>query len=132
MKDLIRLITKNSDDYAEKNMKIKVNSDNKLRLNKTMEISTMIIVIRAFFLENNKYYPQVFLDKCLYKLANADVEAQSYDEVKSYEEEIKSFCILLAILSITIALLIAVSITCYLIKHKAKQKHLLPYYVRNN
>ena len=60
MKDLIRLITKNSDDYAEKNMKIKVNSDNKLRLNKTMEISTMIIVIRAFFLENNKYYPQVF------------------------------------------------------------------------
>ena len=60
MKDLIRLITKNSDDYAEKNMKIKVNSDNKLRLNKTMKISTMIIVIRAFFLENNKYYPQVF------------------------------------------------------------------------
>ena len=60
MKDLIRLITKNSDDYAEKNMKIKVNSDNKLRLNKTVEIPTMIIVIRAFFLENNKYYPQVF------------------------------------------------------------------------
>ena len=44
----------------EKNMKIKVNSDNKLRLNKTVEIPTMIIVIRAFFLENNKYYPQVF------------------------------------------------------------------------
>ena len=28
----------------------------------------MIIVVRAAFYENNKYYPQVFLDECLYKL----------------------------------------------------------------
>ena len=39
----------------------------------------------------------------------------------------KNFCILLAFL-----LFIAVSIYCYLIKYKAKQKHLLPYYVTNN
>ena len=26
----------------------------------------MIIVVRAIFHENNKYYPQVFLDECLY------------------------------------------------------------------
>ena len=43
----------------------------------------------------------------------------------------KSFDILLAFLLIAIALLIAVSIYYYLIKFKAKQKHLLPFYVTN-
>ena len=28
----------------------------------------MVIVVRAIFDENNKYYPQVLLDECLYKL----------------------------------------------------------------
>ena len=67
------------------------------------------------------------------------------DEViKWYDEEIKtiptnfneknmtcktqSFYILLAFLLITIALLIAVCIYCFLIKYKAKQKHLLPFH----
>ena len=49
-------------------MKIKFNSDDELPLNKTIEVPIMIIVVRAIFLENNKYYPQVFLDKCLYKI----------------------------------------------------------------
>ena len=49
-------------------MKIKFNSDDELPLNKAIEISIMIIVTRAVFHENNKYYPQVFLDECLYKL----------------------------------------------------------------
>ena len=38
-----------------------------------------------------------------------------------------NFYILLAFLLITIALLIAVSIYCYLIKYRAKQKHLFPF-----
>ena len=60
IRDLIRLITKNSDDYYEKYMKIKFNSDDKLPLNKKIEIPSMIIVIRAVFHENNKYYPKFF------------------------------------------------------------------------
>ena len=40
--------------------------------------------------------------------------------------------ILLELLLITIALLIAVSIYCYLIEYPAKRKHLLPFYVTNN
>ena len=44
----------------------------------------------------------------------------------------KNFYILLAFLLVAIALLIAVSIYYYLIKYKAKQKHLLPYYITNN
>ena len=42
-------------------MKIKFNSDDELPVNKTIEIPSIIIVIRAVFHENNKYYPQVFL-----------------------------------------------------------------------
>ena len=56
----------------------------------------------------------------------------SYDEAKSYYEETKHFYILLAFLLTTIALLIAVNIYCYLIKHKGKQKHLVPFYITNN
>ena len=46
--------------------------------------------------------------------------------------KMQNLYILLAFLLITIALLIAVSIYCHLIKHRAKQKHLLPYHVINN
>ena len=66
--NLISSLTKNSDDYDEKYMKIKFNSDDELPLNKTIKICSMIIVVRTVFHENNKYYPQVFLEECLYKL----------------------------------------------------------------
>ena len=42
-------------------MKIKCNSDDDLPLNKTLEMCNMIVVVRAVFHENNKYYPQAFL-----------------------------------------------------------------------
>ena len=72
-----------------------------------------------------------------------DVEAKSNDEETkaiptNFNEnniicKLQNFCILLAIfLLITIALLIAVSIQCYLIKYRAKQKHLLPFHDTNN
>ena len=68
IRNLIRSITKNLDDYDEKYMKIKFNLDEELPLNKTIEIPSTVIVVRAIFLENNKYYPQVFLDEGFYKL----------------------------------------------------------------
>ena len=43
-------------------MEIKLNSDSELPLDKTIEIPSMRIVVRAVFHENDKYYPQVFLD----------------------------------------------------------------------
>ena len=45
-------------------MKIKFNSDDELSLNKMIEIPSMIIVVRAAFCENSKYYTQVFLNQC--------------------------------------------------------------------
>ena len=46
-------------------MKIKFNLDDELPLNKTMEVPSMIIVVKPALHENNKYYPQVFLDESL-------------------------------------------------------------------
>ena len=49
IRDLIRSITKNSDDYDEKYMEIKFNFDDELPLNKTIEIPIVKIVIRVLF-----------------------------------------------------------------------------------
>ena len=66
IRDLIKLITKNSEDYDEKYMKI--NSDDELPLNKTIEIHNATIVLTAVFNGNNKYYRQVLLVEYLYEL----------------------------------------------------------------
>ena len=41
-------------------MKIKFNSDKELPINKTIEIPEMTIVVRDLFLENDKYYSELF------------------------------------------------------------------------
>ena len=68
IRDLIRSITKNLDNYDEKYIKTKFDSDGEFSLNKTVEIPIMTIVVRAVFLASNKYFPQVFLDECLYEI----------------------------------------------------------------
>ena len=50
--DLVRLITKNSDDYDEKYIKAKFSSNHKLPLNKMIEIYSVIMVVRAFLMTN--------------------------------------------------------------------------------
>ena len=55
---------------------------------------------------------------------------ESYDEEANFNEKkatckAKKFYIFIGFLLITTALLIAVSIYCYLIKYRAKKKHLL-------
>ena len=50
-------------------MIIKLNSDDELPLNKTTDIPSMMIVVRAVFHDSNKYFRQVeFLDEFLYRL----------------------------------------------------------------
>ena len=49
-------------------MKIKFSSSDDLPLNKALKLHAMTIIIRSVFEENGKYYPQIFLDKCLYVL----------------------------------------------------------------
>ena len=66
-----------------------------------------------------------------------DEVIKPYDEETNFNEQktigkTQNSYILLAFLLITIALLIAVSIYCYLIKYQAVQKHLLPFRFTNN
>ena len=48
IKDLIRSVTKKSDEYDKKHIKIKLNSDEN---NKTIQIPVMLRVVRAIFYE---------------------------------------------------------------------------------
>ena len=49
-------------------MKIKFNSDDNLPLNKTLKLHNITVIIKSVFEEDDKYYPKVFLDECLYEL----------------------------------------------------------------
>ena len=59
-RDLIRSITKNSNDYDEKYIKIKFKSDEKLPLNKMIEIPNMIIIDRAVFMKTTNIIHKFF------------------------------------------------------------------------
>ena len=68
---LIDKIKKIDDDwleYTKDYMKIKFNSDDILPLNKPLKFYQMTITIRCVISEDNKLYPQVFLDEALYSL----------------------------------------------------------------
>ena len=48
-------------------MKIKFESNNIFPIDKDVNIYTATIIIRAIFVKDGKYYPQLFLDGGLYK-----------------------------------------------------------------
>ena len=49
-------------------MKTKFSSDDNLPLNKLLKFYNMTVTIRSVFSEDNKLYPQVFLDEALFSL----------------------------------------------------------------
>ena len=55
-----------SGEYKKDYMKIKFNSDDDLPLNKLLKLHNLTIIVRSVFEEDGKYYPQLFLDECLY------------------------------------------------------------------
>ena len=69
IKNCIEKINNNkSEEYEKDYMKIKFNSDDNIPLNKQLKFHSVTIVIRSVFEEDGKYYPQAFLDDCLYEL----------------------------------------------------------------
>ena len=68
IKSSIEKINYKSGEYGKDFMKIKFDSDDSLPLNKTLKLHNMTIIVRSVFEEDGKYYPQVFLDECLYEL----------------------------------------------------------------
>ena len=49
-------------------MKIKFDTDDNLPLNKPLKLHMLTIIVRSVFEEDSKFYPQVYLDECLYEL----------------------------------------------------------------
>ena len=56
-------LSENGQDF----MNIKLNSDDNLSLNKTQKLHNKTLIIRSVFEKDGKYYPQVFLNECLYE-----------------------------------------------------------------
>ena len=55
-------------EFSKDYMKIRFSSDDNLPLNKLLKLYNMTVTIRYVFSEDNKLYPQVFLDEALYSL----------------------------------------------------------------
>ena len=57
-----------SGEYDKDYIKIEFNSDDDLPLNKILKLHMLTIIARSVFEEDGKYYPQIFLDECLYEV----------------------------------------------------------------
>ena len=87
---------------------------------------------------NGKYLASIMDDSAI----TCDEIIESYDEEtktipKNFNEQkatckTQNFYILLAFLLITVELMLAASIYCYLLKYLTKEKYLLPFHVANN
>ena len=55
-------------EYGNDFMNIKFNTDDNLLLNKLLKLRMLTIIVRSAFEEDGKFYPQVYLDACLYEL----------------------------------------------------------------
>ena len=54
--------------YDKDYMKIKFNTDDDIPLNKQLYFPTITVTITCAFEKNCVYYPQVYLDDCLYQV----------------------------------------------------------------
>ena len=70
LKEIIKKINDYSQPikYYENYMKIKFNADNNIPLNKIIYLPTHNCNHQKYHRKDNKYYPQVFLDDCLYQV----------------------------------------------------------------
>ena len=72
--DGIKEIIKKINDYSQpikyddNYMKIKFNTDDNIPLNKIIYFPTITIIIRSVTQKDSKYYPQLFLEECLYEV----------------------------------------------------------------
>ena len=64
----VKEVSNDESDDEKDYMKIKFNSDDSLPLNKPLNFYNMIISIKSVFKEDDKLYPEVFLDDTLFGL----------------------------------------------------------------
>ena len=82
--------------------------------------------------ENGKYLASIIIDSAIMCDEIIEWTVPTNLNEKKATCKTQNLYILLAFLLITITLLIAVTVYCYLIKNRAKQKHLLLFHITNN
>ena len=55
-------------EYGKDFIKIQFNTDDNLPLNKPVKLHLLTIIVRCIFEEDGKFYPQLYLDDCLYEV----------------------------------------------------------------
>ena len=68
IKNLTKIIYDKPGEYGKDFRKIKFNADDNLPLNKILQLHNLTVIVRSFFQEEKKNYPQFFLDECLHDL----------------------------------------------------------------
>ena len=69
IKDCIEKLDDSELGEFDKNyMKIKFSSNDDILLNKQLNFLSITVIVRNIFEKDGKYYPQVFLDECLYEV----------------------------------------------------------------
>ena len=68
LKNSVEKVSNKLCEYGKYFIKIKFNSDDYLPLNKTLKLHNMTIIIKSVFEEDRVFYPQTYLDECLYEL----------------------------------------------------------------
>ena len=69
IKDQVKKINDGSvGEYPKDYLKIKFDSDDNLPLNNILKFRVLTIIIRSTLEKDGKYYPQTFLDDCLYEI----------------------------------------------------------------
>ena len=68
IKNSIQKVNNKFGEYGKDFMEIKFSSDNNLPFKWNTKLHNITIIIKSIFEGDVKYYPQVFLDECLYEL----------------------------------------------------------------
>ena len=66
--NIMSKINENGGEYDKDYMKIKVNTDDDIILNKQLNFVTITVIVRCVSEKNDVHYPQVYLDDCLYQV----------------------------------------------------------------
>ena len=73
-------------EYGEDFMKIKFNTGDNLPLNTPLRLHLLTIIVRCIFEEDDKFYPQLYLDDCLYEFPVAsNILMLEYDRTDIFE-----------------------------------------------
>ena len=69
IKSKIKTLNGGKELFYDKNcVKIGINTDHDLPLNKPLKFPTLTIIVRCVFQEGENLYLQIYLDECLYEL----------------------------------------------------------------